>query len=212
MTKEEIIKLNSVRMDLSLGKIKRLSYKGQRELFESSVIYENNKKITFNDIDFSSDCVFISNVDLLSVISYIGLIKVNHVDMKDDTLTGLRSQIRTSYMIVTSNDAKMAYVSYGLVETDPDGWYLENYSNKDIVMWSLPKILGSGTDRDSNTIMNSINSLYELRRFNNKLNWMFFIGTEKEFNDIYRLSVRPNIYRIETKSLINNSSKGADVF
>lgn len=211
MTREEIIKLNKDRLGLKLKKLKDISYEGQSDLLKKAKFYHNDALVEFRDIDFTEDLIFVSQVDLLSVISYVGLLRLNKVDLNDTTLTGVRSRVSTEYMIITANDAKMAYVSYDLNEFDPEGWFLENYSKKDLVLWNLPKILGSGTERDSNTIMNSINSIYEMRRFNNKLNWMFFIGTEQEFNSLYRLSIKSKVYVVETTPLINKS-KGGNIF
>ena len=211
MTREEMITLNRKRLNLTLKKLKDLSYVGQKELLSKASFHLNGHKIDFKDIDFTKDCIFISKLDLLSVLSYVGLIRLNNVDINDDTSTGLRSRISTDYMLITANDAKMAYVSYDLTEFDPDGWRLENYLKKDLVIWSLPRILGSGTDRDTTTIINSINSIYEMRRFNNKINWMFFLGTEEEFKSIYNLNGLFNTYTIESTQQIDRN-KGGKVF
>lgn len=201
MKNEDIIKLNRDRLDLHLKKLKDLSYDGQKGLLTTSVITKDDKVVKLNDIDFKDDCVFISNSDILSVLSYVGIILLNNIDLKDTTLTGTKSRITSTYMVVTANDAKLAYVSSGLTEFDPDGWRLENYVLHDLVIWNLPKILGVGTEKDTNTIINSINSLYEMRKFNNKINWMFFVGSEKEFNDIYGSVGLFNKYVIKTKEV-----------
>lgn len=212
MTNDEMKELNKTRRNIQLQKVIDLISTGQKEAFNKAEVYKDGVKINLMDIDFNQDLIFITDTDFLGIISYCGLIKLNKININDDSTTGLRSRIRTNYMIVSAADARFAMLAYDLSEFDPDGWRIENYSNKDLILWNLPKLLGTGTDKDTSSILNSINSLYDMRRFNRKLNWMFFTGTEQEFQKIYNIQNIP-VYIVKVRGYINNTntSKG-DIF
>lgn len=187
LTREDILELNKQRRNLYLNKIIEQIGTGQKESIKKMKVFHNNKEIQFNEIDFTKDCVFITPIDLLGIISYYGLLRINKVDIKDDTITGDRSRIKTNYMIVTALDAKVAHHASDLTEDDLEGWFLENYSRKDLVIWSFQHNLGTGTLKESTTIINSVRSLYETRKYGHKLNWMFYIGNETDFIQTFGL-------------------------
>lgn len=207
MTKEELIKLNKVRRDLSLKPILNLITSGQRSAFKSIKVYKDNVLVDIDAIDFTKDCTFIMRIDVMPILIYLGMLKINKVDLKDDTTTGLRSRIRTQYMIASPEDAKTAHLQLDYqYDEAPESWFLNNYFIKDLVIWNVPRLIGMGTEKDLNTSVNSMNSLYEQRRIHGKLNWVFFIGTKKDFNEKVGLPCESDVYELRTEGQIINKS------
>lgn len=198
-TATELLELNKKRLLTSVQDIVTLITKSQKEAMKTVEIYHNNKKIQLNQIDFNTDCLFLTDQDMLGIISYYGLLTINNIKLNDTSFSGEHSTVKQNYMIVSAADARQAMFAYDLSDIDPTSWKLENYLAKDLIIWNLSKTLGTGSDKDSTSITNSVKSTYEVRRFNNKHNWLFFTGTDQEFKNIFKLENIPNIYVIKTK-------------
>lgn len=213
MTVEERIKLNKIRRDLSLKQILNLITESKRKAFKSIKVYKDGVQVSFDSINFKQDCTFIMKIDVMALVTYLGLIKINNVDLKDDTITGTRSRIRTQFMIASPEDAKTAHMQFDYnIDEAPEAWFLNNYFSKDLVIWNIPQLIGMGTDRDAATSINSMNSLYEQRRIHGKLNWVFFNGTLKDYNEKVASSLDSNVYELRYEGTIHNNIKGGSIF
>lgn len=213
MTLEERIKLNKIRRDLSLKQILNLITESKRKAFKSIKVYKDGVQVSFDSINFKQDCTFIMKIDVMALVTYLGLIKINNVDLKDDTITGTRSRIRTQFMIASPEDAKTAHMQFDYsIDEAPEAWFLNNYFSKDLVVWNIPQLIGMGTDRDAATSINSMNSLYEQRRIHGKLNWVFFNGTLKDYNEKVASSLDSNVYELRYEGTIHNNTKGGNIF
>lgn len=184
-----ISELNRNRRALQLKSIVNLLTQDQVKKILTAKIFFNSKLIKRSEVDFTKSCIFIMDYDFIGVLSYIGINSINHVNINDDSLSGNNSSIRTSYMIAESSDARYSIMAYDLSDNDPESWFKENYYKKDLIIWRLSKIIGTGTDKDRQSSIDSIKSILEQRQFTHKLDWFFFIGTEQEFTRLYDLKL-----------------------
>lgn len=207
LTKQDISNLNVTRRNLRLGNIIDLIKTGQKEAFTKAKVFHDGKEIKFMDIDFTKDCVFITNNDLTGIISYCGILILNNINLNDTTLSGHQSIIQTDYMLSSSNDARLALNASVVNDDDPDCYRIEKYYNKDLVIWNLANHLGTGTDRDKASLAYSTVTLLNERRMYKKLNWLFFIGPKDEYQNTYGELDLP-IYEISTSGYIINNKGG----
>lgn len=209
--KEDKIKLNKTRRHILLKDVMDLCTEDQLKKLKKASIMKDGKKISFDEIDFNKDCLFITNSDLLPSISCLGLLNINHMDVRDSSLTGTQSRLLVSYMLATAADAKLAQVMNDLSDSDPDSWRLGNYSSKDLIIWNMSTYLGTGTEKDTNTISSSVSSIHAMRKFIGKRDWMFFTGTEKQFKDLFNIQIE-DTYIVNTPIVKSNTSKEVDLF
>lgn len=189
----DLVELNKTRLKLQLQVINNEVKPGDTEAIKKFKVYFHGKQIGFEEIDFNKDCVFICPIDLLGLIGQFGLLKLNNISLHDTSTTAKHSTIRTTYMIVKSDEAKYARLDneYQDVEEIPEQFRPTNFIYKDLVLWRLVLDAGLGSDL---TMYRITQSLIENRNYSNKLNWMFFIGTEDQFISSYKLTTPYNLY------------------
>lgn len=194
MTNNELKELNITRLKVQLEKIREEIKPGDSSIIKQFKIYHKGREINSSEIDFTQDCIFICDYDFLGILGYFGLLKVNKVSFEDYSTTAIHSRIRTNYMIVNSTEAKYARLDneYQEVEDIPESFRPTNFISKDIVLWRL--VIDPGIGKAS-TMYDVVKSLVMDRFYRNKLNWIFFIGTEEQFKETYNLE-NDNTYLI----------------
>lgn len=205
MTTEQIQKLNKDRIKLQLEKIFTNIKPNQQSLFSKYTIYKGDTRVDISKINFKKSVVFICDTDFLGVVGLYGMHQVNNLRLADTTTTAKYSTVRTSYMITNSQEAKYVRLpmEFDYIQNE-EQYQSTSYITKDIILWRLFKDAGLG---DNNVMYRVCNSLIEEREFNQKVNWIFYIGTSKEFYEQYSVPVDIPVYELRkggtTKTGIN---------
>lgn len=197
---DKLKELNLQRLKISLSKLMNDSDIYKLNELKKYDIVMNNKKVNLSSVKFNESCVFIIPSDLLGVISFVGLFIINKIDINKSGLLGEHSMITTDYMIANVDDLRQAMLMNYTDELEAESWQIFNYTKKDLVIWRLAKILGTGTERDTTTSLNSLSSTLLKRSASRKIDWLFFEGTEQEFHSKYKLS-NPNVYKLVPKGV-----------
>ena len=215
---DENAKRNIKRINLKLKPLVNEYSNKQKEVFKNYKILKNNIEINLEDIDFNKSLVFICNEDFLSYISYFGLIKINNVVVPDNTTAGTYSMIRTSYMIVDSQDIRFSKIpmdSFYQEKRDgllPDSWNSINYVTKDICLWRLVSSVGIG---DDDKMYEGCYSWIAERYMNGKIDWIFYIGNierfKKEYEKIFNLEIPTYIIVPKGQKTVTNTTKKHNV-
>lgn len=197
----DLVKLNTQRVYAQLKEVISLITPQQKQLLKSIKIYYGNKEVNINDIDFSKSLIFLCPEDLLGVISYFGLCKINNIHPKDSTTNGQFSRVRTKFMVVDSPEVKYARLGDTEFEEDqvlPKQWNPINYMTMDVVIWRLTKHPGLGRNE---TMYDVVRSFIHERLYNTKANWIFYTEDEESLGNTYQLSKDIPIYHITIKGV-----------
>lgn len=198
---DENIQRNLKRINLQLKPLVNAYSQQQKEVFKAYKILYNENECKLEDIDFNKSLLFICNDDFLSYISYYGMLKINNVKFPDETQAGTYSMIRTSYMIIDSQDIRFSKIpmdSFYDLRRDgllPESWNSINYVKKDVCLWRLVSSVGIG---DNDKMYEGCSSWITERYRNGKIDWLFYIGTyelfKKEYTEIAKLNIP--VYKI----------------
>ena len=198
---DENVQRNLKRINLQLKPLVNTYSQQQKEIFKSYKILYNENECKLEDIDFNKSLLFICNDDFLSYISYYGMLKINNVKFPDETQAGTYSMIRTSYMIIDSQDIRFSKIpmdSFYDLKRDgllPESWNSINYVKKDVCLWRLVSSVGIG---DNDKMYEGCSSWITERYRNGKIDWLFYIGTyelfKKEYTEIAKLNIP--VYKI----------------
>lgn len=198
---DENVQRNLKRINLQLKPLVNAYSQQQKEVFKAYKILYNENECKLEDIDFNKSLLFICNDDFLSYISYYGMLKINNVKFPDETQAGTYSMIRTSYMIIDSQDIRFSKIpmdSFYDLKRDgllPESWNSINYVKKDVCLWRLVSSVGIG---DNDKMYEGCSSWITERYRNGKIDWLFYIGTyelfKKEYTEIAKLNIP--VYRI----------------
>lgn len=186
---DEVVKLNIDRVNQRLKDLVISSSKTQRKLFSKYNIYLGGKKVTLDNIDFKQSLIFVCDMDFLAYISYYGMLKVNNIHFPDTTQSGTYSMIKTSYMIIDSQDIRFSKIPMDAFYQEkrdgllPDSWNSINYVIKDICLWRLVSSVGIGEDKK---MYDGCYSWISERYRNGKIDWIFYIGSMTEFIEEYK--------------------------
>ena len=217
MNNQEIIELNKKRVKVYTKELLQQIKQGDLASLSKAKIFEGGKQVKLEDINFNQSLIFIGNQDLLAALGYFGVLKLNNVIVPDTTPTGLHSRIRTQFMTVNSPDIRFSKIEinegYGYEEIDmPESYKPINYMKKDLILWRLRQDVGLGENYKMYRLCNQwIRDRYAM----NKLDWLFFLGTEEEFLNTYGSDLELNIpiYHINSKSgSIPSVSKGTGIY
>lgn len=185
---DEIVKMNIDRVNYRLKDLVVSCSKSQRELFPKYCILNNGKEKTLEDIDFKKSLIFICDKDFLAYISYYGMLKINDIRFPDTTQSGTYSMIKTSYMIVDSQDIRFSKIPMDAFYQEkrdgllPESWNSINYVIKDVCLWRLVSSVGIGEDRK---MYDGCYSWISERFRNGKIDWIFYVGSPKSFMEEY---------------------------
>lgn len=193
----DIVALNTRRLQVQLLPLLRQLKPEISELFQKCVITnDKDENIKLSDIDFNKSCIFICNVDFLSLISMYALQKINKVVYPDTTSQGKYSKITTDYMIVESPEIRYSKMDLTIVEGEkiPPMYISTNYIYKDVCIWRLLLDVGQGSSQKMYSFCSE--RLYE-RYLRNQIDWCFFLGTKDQFINSYNFNFPINTYYIK---------------
>ena len=207
MTQQEIIELNTKRVQIQLQKF--LSQL-RPEILEycKHLRFEDNlgKECTLDDIDFNNSCLFICDVDILNYVSIYALQKINKVLYPDTTLSGHYSIIRTDYLVVPSTEIRYSKMDLSSVELEevPEMYKPTSFLYKKLCIWDWVQDVGQG---DNQSMYRFCNERLRERYDSNLLDWVFFRGTYEQFKNTYNTILPIPIYRVIADKVDDVSEK-----
>lgn len=201
---------NLRRVQLMVGPdIFNRTIKEQQEKFKDYQIFrfDDGKRIkTPLDIfNFDKSMIFLcEEEDFSNLISYFGLLKMNHVVVPDTSYDGSNSFVYNNFMVIDSRDivfSKIPQDSFYVKSRDgdiPESWNSINFAKKEICIWRLADVVGIG---DNEKMYGGCYAWIDNRIKSGKLDWIFYKGKETEFKTTYRDLAKLNlpIYYIERK-------------
>lgn len=209
MNQQDIVKLNVKRVQIQLKKLLKQLRPEVKDLFTKyEIVDEYGKVYQLSDIDFKKSCIFICNVDFLSLIGVYALQKINNVIYPDTTKEGIYSRIRTDYFIVESPDIRYSKIQteYDENEVVPEHYNALSYLYKPIALWRLVDEVGIGSKENMYEFCNF--RLHE-RYLRNQIDWIFYQGTLESYRKTYNIPLNYPVYIIRVKT---QTKTGKDVF
>lgn len=215
MTEEEIIKKNVDRVDLRLKSLKAAITDEQKKNINNYKLICDGKEYALNEIDFKQSLIFVCKEYFLPYIGYWGMLQLNNIVYPDKSLAGVNSMIKTSYMVADSRDVKYTKIPmesfYEESRDDllPESWNGINYKTKTCILWRLVSSVGIG---DNNKMYDGCYSWIEERLRTGKIDWIFYLGSlksfEEEYTDVANLGIPIyNMIPKTTSKTKNNSTK-----
>lgn len=201
---EDFAQLNIKRVKLMTKDILNQIHKDDPIILKQCKIYKDGRLTELNNIDFNSSCIFLCPRDFLGVISYYGVLHVNKIKIPDTSSNGVNSRIKTTHMTVNSPDIRFSKIEinegreYEGIDM-PESYKPINFIHKDIILWRLQKDEGLSNNEKMYRLCNQ---WIQDRFMMNKLNWLFYIGTEEEFLQTYGNSLNLPIYHIKIQGTI----------
>lgn len=203
---EDIISLNKKRVKIRAKEIIDQIHKQDPAIIKQCDFFYEGKKIDSKDINFKESCIFLTDHDLLGMIGYLGIMNINNVKIPDTTQAGNYSTIRTDFMTVNSPDIRFSKIEinegYGYEEIDmPESYKPINFMRKQLILWRLELDVGIG---DSRKMYRLCNQWIKDRFATNKLDWLFFVGSEEQFINSYGNDLNFPIYQVRLRSAMPN--------
>ena len=189
MNEEEIIKLNTKRLQLQLAPLKKQLDKTLLNYYKGLQFYLVNKGartlVDLNDIDFNQSLIFLSDENVLPYISMFALQKLSGVKFPDTTLAGRFSRIKIDYILTESNEMRyIGKTNYFLDEDDEvsDIYKPTYFYDKPLAIWRFgTTVAGNHPEYMFDYCCERVYERY-LRGLHD---WIFFQGTRQQFDESY---------------------------